>query len=85
LWNSSLIPVEQSPAAVHRSDRVVEAGGFGVRADRIDLGAVLLQRLVERGLEVLGTNLLERGQTVGRVPGLQQRVAHGKAHRRCLR
>jgi hypothetical protein len=69
-----LEPVQQSPRAVERGDRVLEARGLGLAADRVQLGQVQAHCLAQRGREMLGPDRREGRQAEGRGPGLEQRV-----------
>jgi len=76
-----LDPVKAVAALVERRNRVVERRRVGVLGDGVDLGAMGVHRMEERGKVMLGFDLVERRQFVRCLPGLQQRIG-GVGHLR---
>ena len=70
---------QQPPAAIERGHGVVEGRRVGLRGNGLDLDALRLHRGVERGREIGGADLRERGQRERRRPVAEQRIvdSHG--------
>ena len=73
--------VEQRAAALQRDEGVLERRGFGLRGDRVDLGALRGERLVERGEVVLDPDAAVRRQIVGEGRRSEEGIGHGIRHR----
>ena len=69
--------VERLAAALQRADRIVERRHLCIAGDRIDLGALLRQRRVERRAEMFGRDARERRRAERAGPGFEKGIARG--------
>ena len=67
-------PVEASPAALERLDRIGEGRRLRVCGDGVDLRPRLLQGAVEGGAEMAGLDAVERRRLEGAGPRLEKGV-----------
>jgi hypothetical protein len=75
-------PRQQPSGALQRRNRVLERRRRGFARNGIDLGAVLRQRCLERGQEVLRLHAVERRHPERRLEGGKQRIDGGlRGHR----